>query len=100
MEIEENLVKEGLLLKKEDIKDENGIKEENMDVDDSSDKPFKTEIKKEDPDEIGTPRRRSSRLSKESINYDEDALSEKRERKVKEEVDTKRKKKAYVDESD
>jgi len=105
MEIEENLVKEGLLLKKEDIKDENDIKEETMDVDDSSDKPFKvgkikTEIKKEDPDEIGTPRRRSSRLSKESINYDEDALSEKRERKVKEEVDTKRKKKAYVDESD
>merc|ERR1711983_398434 len=84
-----------------------GIKEEIMDVDDSSDKPFKvgkikTEIKKEDPDDIGTPRRRSSRLSRESINYDEDVLSEKREKKVKEEVDTKRKKKTHVieDESD
>merc|ERR1712179_755292 len=97
MEIEENLVKEGALIKKEEMKEENDIKEEKMDEDDSTDESFKhgkikTEIKKEDNEETNASRRRSSRRSKEAINYDEDVLLEKCEKKVKEEHDKKKKK--------
>jgi len=97
MEIEENLVKEGALIKKEEIKEEKDIKEEKMDDDDSTGESFKhgkikSEIKKEDNEETNASRRRSSRRSKEAINYDEDVLLEKCEKKVKEEHDKKKKK--------
>jgi len=100
MEIEESLVKtEGELKKEEiDIKEETDIEIKGT-SEKSSDKKvkkedIKLEIKKEDADEsIDSNRRRSSRRSNGSINYNEDALLKKNEKMGKEERDIKNKSK-------